>query len=83
MTNHDLTKFPIDINEYPQEIAETLIKMLKKEDDISEVEEIAILNNLENAIYHIRTCAENSYNSDYFRILYTALAKITENHSYR
>ena len=81
MTLHELKKFPTNIVEYPQEISETLIKIITQFNDISEVEQAAIQNELEDAIYYLRTCAENSYNMDYFRVLYATLAKITENYA--
>jgi hypothetical protein len=71
-------KYPIDIDEYPNEIAETLLSMIQKHDDIDDMEEIE--KELVDGIYYVRTCAENSYNSDYFRVLYSVLAKITENY---
>lgn len=78
MNRTELNKYPIDVFEYPDEIAGVLVKMIQEHDEISDIE--LIEKELVDGIYHIRTCAENSYNYDYFRILYTVLAKITENY---
>ena len=35
---------------------------------------------IENALYHIKTIAENKYNSDFWRVFYNALLTIAENY---
>ena len=76
MTTTYTRQFPADISEYPQEIAETLIQLIEKHEEVDDKD--TLTEELENGIYYIRTCAENSYNFDYFRILYSTLAKIAE-----
>ena len=55
----------------PSDIAEMLYKSagLENSDNITE---------LTDAIYYLMACAQNSYNSDYFRTLYNTLIIITE-----
>lgn len=35
---------------------------------------------IENALYHIKTIAENNYNDDYWRTFYNSLLTIAENY---
>ena len=35
---------------------------------------------IENALYYIKTIAENKYNSDFWRVFYNALLTIAENY---
>ena len=60
-----------------EEIAERIIELSKDMDfaDYEETEEEE-RKELENALYNIKTIAENEYNKDYWRTLYNALQKI-------
>ena len=71
---NEYMRFPEDIQEYPQEIAETLISIIENMRPLEDKNKITA--ELENGLYHLRTCAENSYNCDYFRVFYSVLAKI-------
>ena len=59
------------------EIVERIIELSKDMDfaDYEETEEEE-RKELENALYNIKTIAENEYNKDYWRTLYNALQKI-------
>lgn len=63
-------------NTYPDEIADALIDAssndYEKENGITPDRAELI-----DAIDYIKSCAENEYNSDYFRTLYTALSNLT------
>ena len=71
---NEYMRFPEDIQEYPQEIAETLISIIEEYAPLEDKDKITA--ELENGLYYLRACAENSYNSDYFRVFYSILAKI-------
>lgn len=60
-----------------EEITERIIELSKDMDfaDYEETEEEE-RKELENALYNIKTIAENEYNKDYWRTLYNALQKI-------
>ena len=38
----------------------------------------SLFKELEECLYHIKACAQNEFNSDYWRVFYNALCKITE-----
>lgn len=61
----------------PREIAESLYELAKDMDymDYEDTKEETIAE-LENAIYYLKTVAENEYNKDYFRLLYNVLQMI-------
>lgn len=60
-----------------QEIANKLYELSKDMDYIDyEEEKGQILNDLENAIYYIKSVAQNEYNADYFRTFYNILQRI-------
>lgn len=46
--------------------------------NIAEIKDEEIKEELTEAIYQLKAMAENPYNSDYWRILYNVLLKITE-----
>lgn len=60
-----------------EEITERIIELSKDMDfaDYEETEEEE-RKELENALYNIKTIAENEYNKNYWRTLYNALQKI-------
>lgn len=62
---------------YPQEISLKLYELQKDMDwmDYEEDKE-KILNNLENALYHLKSLCENPYNNDYFRTFYNVLENL-------
>ena len=43
------------------------------------IHNISPLLDVENALYYLKTAAENEYNHDYFRVFYNVLCEITEN----
>lgn len=53
------------------DIAESLIKLSGLEDDGQLGKELL------DALYQIKAMAQNPYNSDYYRVLYNVLLKIT------
>lgn len=60
-----------------QEIAENLYELSKDMDYMDyEEEKENIINDLENALYYIRTIAQNEYNQEYFRTFYNILQRI-------
>lgn len=69
----ELRQKPNTCGIYPDEISEKLLS-LAGIDATGEVFE-----ELENAVYYLRTCAENGCNNDYFRIFYNVLCRISEN----
>ena len=87
MTQAELNLYPKDIIEYPDDIAEALLKIIEQFEDIgqdestAELERTEIKNQLIEGLYHIRTIAENEYNIDYFRVLYCTLAKLAEKYA--
>lgn len=56
--------YGVDTNDIARMIADRTDKSLFKE--------------LEECLYHIKACAQNEFNSDYWRVFYNALCKITE-----
>lgn len=60
-----------------QEIAERIYELSSDMDfeDYKEEKRKEIIE-LENAIYYIKTIAQNEYNNDFFRTFYNALQKI-------
>ena len=61
---------------YPDDIANTLF-------DLAEIEPTAdLFKKLENAVYDLKSTAENKYNFDYFTTFYRILEKITDKHLY-
>jgi len=77
MTNTDTKRFPTDIFEYPEEIADTFINLINEDIEDKDNYRTALID----GIYYVRTCAENSFNFDYFRVLYNTMAKIAEKYS--
>lgn len=60
-----------------QEIAENLYELSKDMDYMDyEEEKESVINELENALYHIKTIAQNEHNQEYFRTLYNILQRI-------
>lgn len=72
---NEYMRFPEDIQEYPQEITETLISIIEEYMPLEDKGKIAA--ELENGLYYLRNCAEKAYNRDFFRVLYSVLAKIS------
>lgn len=66
-----------NIEKYPQEIADRLYE-LQKDFDWADYEEEKeeILDDLENAIYYLKSICENEYNNNYFRTFYKVLENI-------
>lgn len=66
-----------EIEKHPQEIAEKLYN-LAKDMDFSDYEEEKeqIITKLENALYHLKTVAQNEHNHEYFRTFYRILERI-------
>ena len=64
------------VESYPCEIAEKLIEISKDMDflDYEDIEKIK--SDLENALYYIKTVAENEYNQEYFRTFYKVLENL-------
>lgn len=62
---------------YPEEISLRLYELQKDMDwmDYEEDKE-HVLNDLENALYYLKTICENEHNKDYFRTLYKTLENI-------
>lgn len=67
--------FPKDIIDYPEDIA-AAIKSLLADTDAEIGEETQ--KELVDGLYYLRACAENEHNSNYFRVLYAVLAKLSE-----
>ena len=66
----------MNINIYPEEIAETLNKIIERCDHnkaLSEKEH----EELEYAIFQLKAMAENEYNNDCWRTLYNVLSGLT------
>lgn len=60
-----------------QEIAENLYELSKDMDYMDyEEEKESVINDLENALYHIKTIAQNEHNQEYFRTFYNILQRI-------
>lgn len=60
-----------------QEIAENLYELSKDMDYMDyEEEKENIVNDLENALYYIKTIAQNEHNQEYFRTFYNILQRI-------
>lgn len=60
-----------------QEIADKLYELSKDMDYMDyEEEKGQILDDLENAIYYIKSVAQNECNADYFRTFYNILQSI-------
>ena len=60
-----------------QEIAEKLYELSKDMDYMDyEEEKENVINDLENALYYIKTISQNEYNQDYFRTFYNILQRI-------
>lgn len=59
-----------------EDIAEQLIEL----SNLDMPEELK--TELENALYWIRSAAQNEYNNDYFRVLYNVLLVITGNETF-
>lgn len=68
-----------EYNYSPKEIAEKIYELNSDMDlnDYKDIKEIEI-QQLESAIYDIKTMAENKYNKDYWRTLYKALECLCE-----
>jgi len=65
------------IEKYPQEIAEKLYNLQLDMDWMDyEEEKEQIVNDLENAIYYLKSVCENEYNANYFRTFYKILENI-------
>lgn len=56
-----------------QEMAKTLC--LLAVDNLSD----ELIKEFESALYHLKAAAENSYNSDYFRVMFRVLERICDN----
>lgn len=56
-----------------QEMAKTLC--LLAVDNPSE----ELIKRFESALYHLKAAAENSYNNDYFRVMFRVLERICDN----
>lgn len=66
----------MNINIYPEEIAETLNKIIERCDHnkaLSEKEH----KELEDAIFQLKAMAENKYNNNWWRTLYNVLSILT------
>lgn len=60
-----------------QEIAEKLYELSKDMDYMDyEEEKESVINDLENALYYIKTISQNEYNQEYFRTFYNILQRI-------
>lgn len=60
-----------------REIARKLYELSKDMDYMDyEEEKENIINELENALYYIKTIAQNEYNQEYFRTFYNILQRI-------
>lgn len=64
------------VESYPCEIAEKLMELSKDMDFLDYEDNEKIKNELENALYYIKTIAENEYNKEYFRTLYRILENL-------
>ena len=66
-----------NFEKYPQEIAENLYNATTDMDWMDyEDEKELILNDLENALYYLKTICENEHNAEYFRTFYKILENI-------
>lgn len=59
-----------ELNYYPEEIAEALVKATETGSNNKA--------DLEDAIYYLKCDAENPYNRDCFRVLYRTLEKLVD-----
>lgn len=60
-----------------QEIAEKLYELSKDMDYMDyEEEKENVINDLENALYYIKTISQNEHNQEYFRTFYNILQRI-------
>ena len=69
----ELKKKPASYSDiYSDEIAQRLLQLAGIDASGEVFEE------LENGVYYVKNCAENSMNKDYFRVLYNVLAEVTQ-----
>lgn len=62
------------VNNYPEDIASAIYTLCSDADCSDYIEnKEATINQLTDAIAHIKAFCENDYNSDYWRTLYNAL----------
>lgn len=67
----------IDLEYYPEELAQKLYLMTEDMDYIDYLDtKEQTINELTNALYYIKTLAENELNPDYFRTIYKILEVI-------
>ena len=71
---------------YPVDIAAALIDLIGRAEEVgyNGIQDPDVIERyLIDGLYYLRACAENDYNSDYFRVLYSALSKLCEIKIYR
>lgn len=68
-------EFTVEV--YPQEIAEKLYELAKDMDYMDyEYDKKRVIADLEDALYVLKACAENTMNFDYFRTMYKTLERL-------
>ncbi len=70
-----MSKFNVEV--YPHEIAEKLYELAKDMDYMDyEDDKKRVIGELEDALYVLKACAENTMNFDYFRTMYRILERL-------
>ncbi len=59
-----------------EEIAAVLCRL----SSANAIVDVETMNDVEEAIYHLKTIASNEYNSDYYRTFWNVLQEITDYH---
>lgn len=59
------------MNNYPDDIAQALCKMVGVTDETE-------IKDCTEALYQLHAIAQNEYNSDFYRTFYAVLSKLTE-----
>lgn len=61
----------MSFNYYPDEITSAICEKIGETNPAKK-------SDIENAVYNLKAICENEYNSDFYRVFYKALEKLTE-----